>query len=155
MRAFRGEAGRRPRGCAGPPCDGTSGILALELDADAIVVETNYGGDMARQNVIQAWQELERQGKTQGRPMPRIVDVTAKKGKRLRAEPIAQLYETGQVHHVGEFAALETQMVTWLPGMDSPDRMDAAVHALTQLANPAAANTGTSGYSDRRLKGRR
>jgi hypothetical protein len=130
-------------------------LLALELDADAIVVETNYGGDMARQNVIQAWQELERHGKTGGRPMPRIVDVTAKKGKRLRAEPIAQLYETGQVHHVGEFTALETQIVTWLPGMDSPDRMDAAVHALTQLANPTAVNTGTSGYSGRRLKGRR
>lgn len=130
-------------------------LLALELGADAIVVETNYGGDMARQNVIQAWAELERQGQTRRLPMPRIVDVTAKKGKRLRAEPIAQLYETGLVHHCAEFPALETQMVTWLPGMDSPDRMDAAVHALTELADPAAGAVGAGSYSDQRLRGRR
>ncbi|WP_187283549.1 terminase large subunit domain-containing protein [Streptomyces sp. t39] len=130
-------------------------LLALDLNADAIVVETNYGGDMARQNVIQAWAELERQGKTGGQPMPRIVDVNAKKGKRLRAEPIAQLYETGQVHHVGEFHELETQMVTWIPGMDSPDRMDAAVHALTELADPASGPVRTGNYSDNRLRGRR
>ncbi|MFF1569216.1 hypothetical protein ACFVY1_38185 [Streptomyces sp. NPDC058293] len=114
-------------------------LLSLELGADAIVVETNYGGDMARQNVIQAWAELERQGQTKGMTMPRIVDVNAKKGKRLRAEPIAQLHETGQVHHCAEFQQLETQMVTWIPGMGSPDRMDAAVHALTELADPASA----------------
>ncbi|MFF1401394.1 terminase, large subunit, partial [Streptomyces sp. NPDC058287] len=131
-------------------------LLALELGADAIVVETDCGGDMARQNVVQAWAELERQGQTKGAPMPRIVDVTAaKKGKRLRAEPIAQLYETGLVHHTAEFPKLETQMVTWLPGMDSPDRMDAAVHALTELADPAAAAVGTANYTDRRLAGRR
>lgn len=130
-------------------------LLALDLGADAIVVETNYGGDMARQNVVQAWAELERQGKTRGLPMPRIVDVTAKKGKRLRAEPIAQLYENGLVHHCAEFPALETQMVTWLPGMDSPDRMDAAVHALTELADPASVGLGTQHYTDQRLRGRR
>ncbi|MFE5710344.1 hypothetical protein ACFQ7J_05885 [Streptomyces sp. NPDC056501] len=33
--------------------------------------------------------------------------------------------------------------MTWIPGMDSPDRMDAAVHALTELADPATASTGT------------
>ncbi|MGY5127287.1 terminase large subunit domain-containing protein [Streptomyces nigrescens] len=130
-------------------------LLAIELGADAFVVETNFGGDMTRQVLIQAWQELERQGLTKGAPMPRIVEVNAKQGKRLRAEPIAQLYEIGQVHHVGEFPTLETQMVTWLPGMDSPDRMDAAVHALTELANPAAAAVGATQYADRRLSGRR
>lgn len=130
-------------------------LLALQLGADAIVVETNYGGDMARQNVIQAWNELERTGETRGQVMPRIVDVTAKKGKRLRAEPIAQLYETNLVHHTAEFPQLETQMVTWLPGMDSPDRMDAAVHALTELADPSAMGTGVTSYADNRLRGRR
>lgn len=130
-------------------------LLAIELGADAFVVETNFGGDMTRQVLIQAWQELERQGLTKGMAMPRIVEVNAKQGKRLRAEPIAQLYEIGQVHHVGEFPALEMQMVTWLPGMDSPDRMDGAVHALTELANPAAAAIGATQYADRRLSGRR
>lgn len=130
-------------------------LLALELDADAIVVETNYGGDMAKQAVIQGWEQLQRENLTGGRMAPRIIDVNAKKGKRLRAEPIAQLYEQGKVHHVGEFVELEGQMVTWIPGMDSPDRMDAAVHALTELADPAAAAVGTTHYADRRLSGRR
>ncbi|MFE1767198.1 terminase large subunit domain-containing protein [Streptomyces angustmyceticus] len=130
-------------------------LLALELDADAIVVETNYGGDMAKQAVVQGWEQLQREGLTKGRMAPRIIDVNAKKGKRLRAEPIAQLYEQGLVHHLGELPKLETQMVTWLPGLDSPDRMDAAVHALTELADPAAAAVGTTSYTDRRLSGRR
>jgi hypothetical protein len=130
-------------------------LLAIDADADAFVVETNFGGDMTRQVVIQAWQELERTGRTQGRPMPRIIEVNAKQGKRLRAEPIAQLYEQGRVHHVGEFDTLERQMVTWLPGMDSPDRMDAAVHALTELADAASTGLGTQHYTDQRLRGRR
>ncbi|MCA1223466.1 terminase large subunit domain-containing protein [Streptomyces sp. 8L] len=130
-------------------------LLAVELKADALVVETNFGGDMTRQVLIQAWNELERQNLTQGMPMPRIVEVNAKQGKRLRAEPIAQLYEQSLVHHVGEWPALENQMVTWIPGMDSPDRMDAAVHALTELADPASARVGSTSYTDRRLQGRR
>ncbi|MFD6149479.1 terminase large subunit domain-containing protein [Streptomyces sp. NPDC060243] len=129
--------------------------VAIELRADAFVIETNFGGDMTRQVLIQAWQELERQGLTGGMTMPRIIEVVAKQGKRLRAEPIAQLYEQGLVHHVREWAALETQMVTWLPGMDSPDRMDAAVHALTELADPASGSASSRTYTDQRLSGRR
>ena len=130
-------------------------LLAMELQADAIAVEMNYGGDSASQTVVQAWRELEREGATKGMVMPRIVPVDAKKGKRLRAEPIAQLYEQGKVHHLAEFPDLERQMVTWLPGMNSPDRMDAAVHALTELADPASEGLGTQHYADQRLRGRR
>ncbi|MEV6165694.1 terminase family protein [Streptomyces sp. NPDC052052] len=130
-------------------------LTAIDLAADALTVETNFGGDMTRQVLVQAWQELEREGRTRGLPMPRIVEVNAKQGKRLRAEPIAQLYEQGKVHHLAEFDTLERQMVTWLPGMDSPDRMDAAVHGLTELADPAAAAVGTTSYRDQRLTGRR
>ncbi|MFD8626714.1 terminase large subunit domain-containing protein [Streptomyces hygroscopicus] len=129
--------------------------LATELKADAIVVENNFGGDMAKQIVTQAWNELEREAETKGMLMPAVIEVYAKQGKRLRAEPIAQLYSRGLVHHVGEFVELEGQMVTWIPGMDSPDRMDAAVHALTELANPASAATGSTPYADHRLSGRR
>jgi hypothetical protein len=128
--------------------------LAIDRNADAIVVENNFGGDMAAQVVRQAWNELVRQGDTTSL-MPAIIEVHAKQGKRLRAEPIAQLYKQGLVHHVGEHTELEGQMVTWIPGMDSPDRMDAAVHALTELADPASAATGTSHYADNRLGGRR
>jgi len=130
-------------------------LLAIETGADAIGVESNFGGDMARQVVIQAWENLARDGKTRGIVRPRLLQVTAKKGKRLRAEPIAQLYAQGRVHHLGEFPALEGQMVTWVPGMDSPDRMDAVVHALTELANPAGLDSGTGSYSRGRIPGRR
>ncbi|MFW3477469.1 terminase large subunit domain-containing protein [Streptomyces microflavus] len=75
--------------------------------------------------------------------------------QRLRAEPVAQLYENGHVHHVGEFPGLEVQYVSWIPGMDSPDRMDAAVHLLTELSDPGSTATGSSPYSDQRLAGRR
>ena len=129
--------------------------LAIERQADAIVVENNFGGDMARQVVTQAWRELEREGDTGGMLMPSIIEVHAKQGKRLRAEPIAQLYKQGKVHHVGEHTELEGQMVTWIPGMDSPDRMDAAVHALTELADPAAVPLKGDSYGDNRLRGRR
>lgn len=129
--------------------------LAIDRQADAIIVENNFGGDMARQIVTQGWNELASDGETKGMLMPSIIEVHAKQGKRLRAEPIAQLYKQARVHHVGEFVELEGQMVTWIPGMDSPDRMDAAVHALTELANPAAAATGSKPYADNRLSGRR
>ncbi|MFJ4413004.1 terminase large subunit domain-containing protein [Streptomyces sp. NPDC088925] len=117
--------------------------LAIELRADALVVEANYGGDMASQVVRQAWDQLQRSGETRGLLMPMVIEVTAKVGKRLRAEPVAQLYEQGHVHHVGTFEKLEDQMVTWVAGADSPDRMDAAVHAATELAGAEYA-TGIS-----------
>ncbi|MFE4874907.1 hypothetical protein [Streptomyces sp. NPDC056682] len=85
--------------------------------------------------------------------MPAIIEVHAKQGKRLRPEPIAQLYAQGLVRHLGEFPRLEGQLVTWIPGMDPPDRMDACVHSLTELADPAAAAVGTTVYADRRLSG--
>jgi phage terminase large subunit-like protein len=37
------------------------------------------------------------------------------------------------VHHLGSFPVLEDQLVTWVPGEKSPDRMDALVWALTEL----------------------
>ncbi|WP_329492418.1 terminase family protein (plasmid) [Kitasatospora sp. NBC_01246] len=129
--------------------------LAIDLRADAIGVENNFGGDMARQVIAQAWAELDRENLTRGLLRPRLIDVFAKQGKRLRAEPIAQLYAQALVHHVGEFVSLEGQMVTWMAGMDSPDRMDAAVHALTELAEPASSGPTTGTYTRGPLPGRR
>ena len=62
--------------------------------------------------------------------------VHATRGKRTRAEPVAALYEQGRVHHVGAFAALEDQLCLWdaTSGDLSPDRLDALVWAVTQLA---------------------
>lgn len=58
--------------------------------------------------------------------------VTATRGKYVRAEPIAALYEQHRVHHVGHLPDLEDQMCSFEPGTpDSPDRMDALVWGLT------------------------
>ncbi|MEU5660087.1 terminase family protein [Streptomyces sp. NPDC047737] len=129
--------------------------LAIDWRADAIVVESNFGGDMTSQVIKQAWQELSRTGRTNGMLMPRLLPVNAKQGKRLRAEPIAQLYGQGRVHHVGQFTKLEGQMVTWMPGMDSPDRMDACVHALTELAEIDGLETTMDTYERGDPPGRR
>lgn len=59
------------------------------------------------------------------------------RGKWLRAEPVAALYEQGRVIHAGHFGALEDQMCDFGPdGLSSgrsPDRLDALVWALTEL----------------------
>lgn len=91
--------------------------------ADRIVYETNQGGDM----VAHTLQTVEMSIPLKG--------VHASKNKQARAEPIAALYEQGKVHHVGVFAELEDQYCEWTPlnGQPSPDRLDAAVWALTEL----------------------
>lgn len=94
-------------------------------DADFIVAETNQGGDMVAATIRAV------------RPSVPVREVTATRGKWVRAEPIAALYEQGRVSHVGTFAELEDEMVMFGPnglaGGASPDRVDALVWALTEL----------------------
>lgn len=64
----------------------------------------------------------------------RIKEVHAARGKQTRAEPCVALYEQNRVYHCGTFTTLEDQMASWVPHlMDSPDRLDALVWALTDL----------------------
>lgn len=103
--------------------------------ADAIVAEKNYGGEMV-ETVIQ------NVAKERGL-MPRIIIVTATRGKEVRAEPIVGLYEQGKVLHVrtadvqggrAALAKLEGEMLGWVPGTGpSPNRVDALVWAITDL----------------------
>ena len=94
-------------------------------NADRIVGEDNYGGDMVRAT-IQAVN-----------PDVPYASVTATRGKIVRAEPIAALYETGKVHHVGYFPEIEDQMcamtVSGYQGLKSPDRADSVIWGLTEL----------------------
>ncbi len=107
-----------------------------EFEADRIVVEVNQGGDMARAVIAQI------------DPAAPVSGVYATRGKRLRAEPVAALYEQGRVRHVGAFPALEDQMTSYAgPGANSgarsPDRLDALVWALSELMlKPAAPRPG-------------
>ena len=92
--------------------------------ADRIIAETNNGGDL----VVHLLQQVKS-------TVP-VRKVTASRGKAVRAEPIAALYEQGRVHHIGYFGQLEDEMCEWEPGVSdkSPDRMDALVWALTDLS---------------------
>jgi hypothetical protein len=97
-----------------------------DLEADRIVAEKNYGGDMVASNIQVAAGE--------DRRVP-VEMVNASRGKAVRAEPVASLYEDGMVDHVGVFPELEQEMTTWVPGEKwSPNRMDALVWVLTKLA---------------------
>ena len=63
-----------------------------------------------------------------------IKGLHAVRGKRLRAEPVAALYERARVRHVGAFHKLEEQMTSFTgAGGPSPDRLDALVWAITDL----------------------
>lgn len=101
-----------------------------EHEADAIVIETNQGGDMAEETLRNAGFK------------GRIVRVHASKGKYARAEPISALYEQGRVAHRGALYTLENQLMEYVPttSKKSPDRLDAMVYAITELG-------GGSGYS--------
>lgn len=92
------------------------------FEADRIVVETNYGGEMVEAMI-----------RTVDPSVP-VRAVRASRGKLLRAEPVAALYEQGRIHHVGYLTELEDEMCTWTPeSKDSPNRLDALVWALTDL----------------------
>ena len=89
--------------------------------ASRVVAEVNQGGAMVEQVLRQVAPDLPYRA------------VHAKVGKRLRAEPVAALYEQGRVHHVGSFAALEDEMCAAIEEGKSPDRLDALVWAVTEL----------------------
>jgi predicted phage terminase large subunit-like protein len=106
--------------------------------ADCVVAEGNFGGAMVESVLRTA-------GVT-----PRIKMVSASRGKAVRAEPVAALYEQNRVRHVHAFPALEDQLCAFTTegyaGEGSPDRADALVWALTELME--AAPTGQEGWRE-------
>lgn len=89
--------------------------------ADRIVAESNQGGEMVETTIH-----------TIDANVP-VTLVHASRGKWVRAEPCAALFEQRRVFLVGTFPQLEDQLVLWEPGESSPDRLDAMVWALTDL----------------------
>ena len=92
--------------------------------ADRVIGEVNNGGDMVEAVLRQVAPDLSY------RP------VRASRGKMARAEPVAALYERGLVRHTTRFEALEDEMCryTGAAGEKSPDRLDALVWAVSELA---------------------
>ncbi|MEU7381538.1 terminase family protein [Streptomyces sp. NPDC042207] len=100
-----------------------------EHRADAIVAEVNNGGEWIGTVVRQV------------DPTVNYRVVYASRGKATRAEPVAALTDQLSAHIVGSFPELEEQLTTWVPGDDSPDRLDAYVWALTDLMLASAGNS--------------
>ena len=108
--------------------------------ADAVVVETNFGKSVVSQLIQSA----------AGSRGVKIIPVHARKGKHLRAEPVANAYSAGRVLHltaphdpanpgaVANLAQVEDQMAQismkdgWV-GAGSPDRLDALVYGVTEI----------------------
>jgi phage terminase large subunit-like protein len=58
--------------------------------------------------------------------------IVSSRGKMLRAEPVATVFEEKRAHIVGNMPKLESEMTMWLPGDPSPNRLDALVFAMTE-----------------------
>ena len=102
--------------------------LYHRLSADSLVAEVNMGGEMVRAVLRETDASVP------------LKEVHARRGKYLRAEPVAALYEQSKVKHVGSFPLLEDEMADFgLDGLSSghsPDRLDALVWAITALMTP-------------------
>ena len=112
-------AAASPAAWAKKVCD-----LFEEHRADKVVAEINQGGDLVASNLHNT------------NPHLPVDIIRATRGKALRAEPIAALYERGMVHHVNAFVELEDEMVYFDPEKNqrSPGRMDSCVYAIAELA---------------------
>lgn len=98
-----------------------------EFNADLMIGEVNNGGELVERNV----KAIE--------PNIPFKMVHASRGKIMRAEPIANLYEQGRVHHVGEMPELEDEQCSYTPqmeadGKNSPNHLDACVWGVTALS---------------------
>lgn len=124
-----------------------AGAFATNLSVDSLIAESNGIGGRAIEILRALYPGL------------RVEPVHAYEGKQLRAETVALLYESNRVHHLGDtetFTELEMEMTTWVPPESvldeddedpdnddwSPDRLDAAVYALRDLAGIGTGDTG-------------
>ena len=111
------------------PAEWARRVVSLygKYHADRVIAEINMGGLLVEQTLRAVSSNISYRG------------VHAKRGKMIRAEPVAALYEQSKVHHVGIFEKLEDQLCTYAGGGDSPDRLDALCYAITELMVSCAA----------------
>jgi phage terminase large subunit-like protein len=118
-------SGMRPEGWA----RAVAGAAAA-WEADRVVAEKNQGGDMVA-SVLEAADAA----------LP-VKLVSASRAKTARAEPVAARFENGKAKLAGCFPALEDELAGLKAGGDyegpggSPDRADAMVWAMAELAGP-------------------
>ena len=105
-----------------------------QFKADRFTAERNFGGDMVESTLRTVWSSAP------------VNMVNASRGKIVRAEPVAALYEQGRVHHIGAFPDLEDEMTTYTTDEAwSPNRMDALVWAISDLGVARAMEARTGG----------
>lgn len=113
-------------------------LQCQKYQADAIVAEKNFGGDMVKNTIQQVAFDMQEKGEIDS--APHIIDVSASRGKYIRAEPAAALHEQGRAHMVGnQFEQLENEMTTYVPGEASPNRLDAYVWAVSKCVKARSA----------------
>jgi len=112
--------------------------------ADCVVAEQNFGGAMVESVLAAAGVSA------------RVKMVTASRGKIVRAEPIAALYEQGRVRHALNLAALEDQFCAFTTegyvGQNSPDAADAAIWALTELMLPSGGEHAWLEFAEQQMR---
>jgi len=113
---------------AGPATWGKIATSAFDRhQADLIVAEMNYGGEMVK-FVVRA-----------AKPKVPFKKVTATRGKVVRAEPISSLTEQGKIRFAGDFPELEDEDELYsfttmgYIGEKSPNRADAFIWAMSEL----------------------
>lgn len=140
----------------------TLGLNTAIGDAWAIIVRQaraldNYGGDLDRAMVALSvagdHQAADQAALAEVLPVleaalalpssgPRVVTVTPRQSKRVRAEAVTSLWELGRAHIVGRLPQLEQECLQWTPGVGrSPNRIDVMAHLLTHLDNGRGGGT--------------
>jgi len=97
-----------------------------QYQCDKIIGERNNGGEMVESNIRTCW-------KGKNRKDAPVKTIHASRGKAVRAEPVATLYEQGRVHHIGIFEESEEQMCDFPIANELDDRVDSVVYAITEL----------------------
>lgn len=122
------------------PDSGRAAALAIwraasEFNADLVVYEENLGKRYLQEVLQDAYAEFAEMGMFPKNTTAPMKPVHARHGKKTRAEPVAMRCEQGRLHVVGDLPDLEDQMVLFDPQStrESPDRMDAMVHASIHL----------------------
>lgn len=119
---------------------GTEVRVAYEkYKADCVVAEKNFGGDMVEAVITNF--------KTNWIAYKAVV---ATRGKYVRAEPVAMLYQQGKVKHVKQLIDLEEEMCGWKPnaGGESPNRVDALVWGITEIVTNACGSDTSAGMRE-------
>lgn len=113
--------------------------VAEEHSADRIILETNFGAGLIPQAIRSAWAAEERDSFR-----PAISCVRARKGKILRAEPIAVEVALGRLKFEQGLTKMMAEWASYVPGTQaSPGRLDASVYAAMALLKPARSHLVT------------